>query len=181
MLFGKVYDEVLMMILKVDRSSRNEIVEFIKSIPADLIKQIQKDATQFNPYTQLDHDKDLFGEAFGEDGKCYSYNMTLEELELSVSDERLSTYDNFCLGLNNIFQYGGLEYFDEGFLGHLESDEKEVEYNIYRTPVGYLIDFYIDPERKNKKRFLFGNRKFKDVGLEDIEKFQTRTLKKKQN
>ncbi len=64
-MFDKNFDKMLWLILESDKENRNEIIEFLKSIPEDLIMSIKK-VLEDNP----GFSKDIDGEP------CFEQSVT---------------------------------------------------------------------------------------------------------
>ena len=161
MIFDKGYDISLWSILSADKKNRTEIIEFIKSIPQELLIKIRDGILQFKIHEQSKSDEefDLYDSVDVDEETCFSFQLTGDgalTLSKDVTDK------NDCdLPYNPVFELvledcsccldkEYFENFDDELLGTVLSDIKttknlmtcdEREYHLIKTPVGYLVAY----------------------------------------
>lgn len=166
MIFDKNLDKALWLLLSADRKNSEKVVNFINIIPEELKEQIQEKIKIYNEY-KMNGNKNfsfLCGDCeidnkllfwfeidtyFGElemgymESNCGIYKdvfkMTL------LLDENLSLIDNF--GKKNI---GRIEYdIHTNKIDNVGSivESSENSYDLYKTPLGYMIVYSVDNDK----------------------------------
>lgn len=169
MIFDKdYYDRSLWLMIKADRKNRNMIVEFVRSIPKELRRQIQKSISIYKEEIEnnreligLDDDR-LYGEYETPKRISYWYDIDSEgSLSLGYRVFNGVRYDDaFEMKLVPYDDLYQLHYFDEEWIGMIDYDITttenliaccEKEYNIVNTPFGnFVISMLEDRDDRNK-------------------------------
>ena len=128
MLFDKELDESLSLIL-TSCEKKDEIIEFLKIFPKNLLEKIKKVLVcQNNLYQKEDVSLDDF--EIGEDGLIYSYNLKynwpFKSLTLficpSLPDDLSLFHMNFSISLVLVKEYLPLELLKENVLGYFNNN-----------------------------------------------------------
>lgn len=201
MIIDKGYDVALWCILSADKKNRPKIVEFIKSIPQELLTKINDGILQLKKHEQSESNEefDLYDSVDVDEDTCFSFQLTDDgtlRLSKDVRDK------NDCnLPYNSVFEIILLdclccldkeyfENFDEEWLGTVESDIKttknlitcnEREYNLIKTPIGHLVTYNRENALIVKAfgRFINLNKMPDDLNISDLDKFnKQKSLKK---
>lgn len=155
MIFDNNYDRVLWLIIKNDKSNRDRIISFIKSIPEDFVIRIQNTLVEYNKY-KLDNENIPFYKReyrsfhfemnYGEE-YLYSFNVDIENDCLYVSRNRLrcaAYFSDFKLILKN-YDSNNKELFMTQEIGGISYDHGNnfvspgVVYSGSCTDIGYSV------------------------------------------
>lgn len=200
MIIHKGYDVALWCILSADKKNRPKIVEFIKSIPQELLTKINDGILQLKKHEQNESDKgfDLYDSVDVDEDTCFSFQLTDDgtlRLSKNVRDK-----NDWNLPYDSVFEIVLLdclccldkEYFqnfDEEWLGTIETDTEvksfftcnEREYYLIKTPVGHLVAYNRENALIVKAfgRFINLNKMPDDLNMSDLDKFNKQKLLKK--
>jgi len=181
MIFGNGFDEALWYMLKADRKNRKRIVEFIKGIPEELLEEIKSAVEQYqkwkkegyvdgvwNPQTDFKVISGTADKSLNEYYNFYLYgNGTLSFYKSTGSKkEEDELFDLELFDINNPSEIETLD--GEELLGtittavkHYNSDDTISsecvlrEYELIRTPLGYMVVFTKENARILKERGKF--------------------------
>ena len=97
-MFDKDLDKSLWYILEADAEKRNEIIEFLKRVPNELIEEIRDLLTR----PKYEEDYYFDGNAIAQDGTIYSYIIegNEEEKSLEIKQSLLTSIDTPCLNFS---------------------------------------------------------------------------------
>lgn len=202
MIFDKGYDFSLWCILSTDKKNRTKIIEFIKSIPQEFLNKIRDGILQYRIYEQNNSNEefDLYDSVSVDKETCFSFQLTdvgtlrLSKEIIDKNDSELPYNPVFeivledCLGCLDKEHF---DNFDEEYLGAIESDIKttknsitcnESEYNLIKTPFGYIVT-HNDENKfifKVSSKFINLNKMPNDLNMAVLEKIdKQKSLKKK--
>lgn len=135
MIFDKNYDDVLWLLIEGDRNNRDIIINFIKSIPNELLVKIQNTILEYNSYKLSKENNDyigFYGEMYDKNGDLYSFNIDEDSdvLKLSRSTYNYGKYyNNFNLVLSSYNDINQLSDYSKVILGCLSYNYKHVIYD----------------------------------------------------
>ena len=158
MIFDKDYDAALWYIVKVDKKNRKEITDFVKEIPDKLLENIRVSIQKFKDgeYNSNDEKLDYYRCNSDNDPRVnYYFQIDDDEcltIKKSFNDDNIFELMLFPIGPERV-KY--LDNFEEEWVGcvtnnikttHLGNqceliNCKEREYNIYKTPIGYFVEY----------------------------------------
>lgn len=93
MIIDKGYDIALWCILSADKKNRLKIIEFIKSIPQELLTKINDGILQLKKHEQSESDEefDLYDSVDVDEDTCFSFQLTYDgtlRLSKDVRDKK---------------------------------------------------------------------------------------------
>lgn len=201
MIIDKGYDIALWCILSADKKNRPKVVEFIKSIPQELFTKINNGILQLKKSEKSEsyEEFDLYDSVDVDEDTCFSFQLTDDGTLWLSKDVR--NKNDYNLPYNSVFEIVLLdclccldkeyfENFDEEWLGTVESNIKttknlitcnEREYNLVKTPVGYLVTYNRENALIVKAfgKFINLNKMPDDLKINDLDNFSKRKLLRK--
>lgn len=95
-MFDKDFDQSLWCILECDKEKRNEIIEFLKRIPNELLENLSELLATINHEEAMEQCYCYEKEVISDDGFIYSYSLDFEEQEkyLTLKQELATPEDN---------------------------------------------------------------------------------------
>ena len=168
MIIDKKFDRALWLMLKADKNNRDEILEFMDSIPNELIEKIKKNLILFE-----NTDKKKLTFLFGEcqrGNRLYWFGIDkyFQEIDMGYKEHNGIVYrDVFEMSLLLDDQILDVDYFDKKDIGRIKYDinvrnidgvcnvveASENSYYLMRTLLGYMIMFSIDDNKDTKKYY----------------------------
>lgn len=150
MVFEKGFDNSLWFLIVANKRYRNIILDFIRSIPSQLIDQIRDAILN---YKTLDYNKlasknnfNLYNGVIIREDELYSFNIDKSGLlKLSKDLKICDCYENILeLSLFATNSIDNLDYFEGEFIGDISykyngNTYNEAEYMLIKMPLGYLI------------------------------------------
>ena len=135
MIFDRNYDNILWLLIDGDKNNRDIIINFIKSIPSELLIKIQEAILEYNNYKLDKENKDYVGfngDMYDKNGNLYSFNIDDDSdvLRLSRSTYNYGKYYNdFDLVLSSYNDIDQLSGYSKVILGYLSYNYKHVIYD----------------------------------------------------
>lgn len=175
MVFGKGYDNSLWLMISADKKNREELVGFIKNIPAELYDIIHEKISKYEGYVKnkvkfCDRDeKHLFGEYRAVNGLLYRYGISSSTGALELI--AYATYNNiesvvFSMTLFPCEDYRQLDFLEGEYIGDFSYEvcpsydvcfgmtkADKVRYRLIKAPIGYVVYYSSDNSLiKNKSK-----------------------------
>lgn len=171
MIFDDGFDRTLWLLLEKDIDNRTRIVDFIRSIPRELLINIQNSLIKYNNMTDK---KEIYGDDYTRKNYIYYFNISDGVLHLGRCAYRYGLYyTDFELRLRSFKDIKEIEMFNDGFVGEMSydfkqvssgnmfvlGDSKDVVYRIMRYP-------FCDVLRVSNNSEIFGT-KYRNVNLDE--------------
>ncbi len=189
MLFGKVYDDTLWLMLKADNKNREKIIEFIKELPEEVILKIRQDITRVMTKPGKSVVQNLY-----DANTRYQIHLDEEWLDIAKSLKANDDYSEvFILTLCNYKllaskKGNAKKAFAKEWLGDVsyqETDLKvapeakdEFEYEIVDSPLGILVT-YKDKKLRKHHKYLWPTRDQIDFQKENLGGLSRKKVKSK--
>lgn len=190
MVFGGNFDRTLWLMLCANKYRKEEIMEFIKELPYDLILKIRKSLVVYNKYLSGDTSinlEELEGKVATSSDMVYYYSFNCVCQSLSINSAILfdgKELDDISLTLYSVasdeyndlrtFDYLSLGVFTDLFMSDIMNDElctvdsNSVYYDLVKMPFGKLMIDTMDSFCERKSRLVDFSRIPTDYNLSDI-------------
>ena len=181
MIFDLEYDKSLWMMLSANRNNNEKIINFLESIPNELLVNIREKLNEYKNNKFFNNNNGMYGEVNKEDEYLYFFNIDVATGELTIGKciYQYGVYFNdFLLNINvnNDYKLGEIsfDYIQEGsdkvfFTGDCTT-------NVYEL-VNLFSKKIIVSSNGSKTRFGLANSIPDEYNMNDLHKF----VKKKSN
>ena len=149
-MFSNEFDRTLGLMLISDKNNRNDILNFVRSIPDELYEQICIQLDKFKNYEESNvgffdrEDVCLCGSSYGRFNLKYLFivDMIQNSLTISTGFERNDSFiKSFEMTLYAKSRYNSIELFDNQLLGVVinYTDDTKTEYKLIDTVIGKMV------------------------------------------
>lgn len=166
MIIDKNFDKSLWLVLNADKKNSERVVNFIVNIPNELKEQIKEKIKILNEFKNSEDKRITFlcGEYETSEHLLYWFELDsyFEEIDMGYKRFNGCVYEDvFEMTLSLSEDLFSVKNFDKKNIGRIEYDistknidnifnvveSSENEYNLYRTPLGYLVVYSVDDDK----------------------------------
>lgn len=162
-MFSQEFDRSLWLMLISDKNNREDIINFIKSIPNELYKQIRIQLDKYEKYEQSDinildrEDICLYGSCNGKYDLKYYFviDMIQNSLTISMGSNRdMNFIKSYEIILYAKSRYNNVELFNTQLLGNIinHTDDIKTEYELIDGLFGRMVVYSNDGSLKKYKK-----------------------------
>lgn len=162
-MFNEEFDRSLYLMLKSDKNNREDIVNFIRSVPLELFQQIYIQLEKYEKYEECDidildrEDICLYGNCNGKYGLKYYFILDMIQNSITIGVGNIIDMDfvkSYEITLYAESRYNSIDLFSSQILGNVinHSNDSKTEYELVDGLLGKMVVYTNNGSLKKYKK-----------------------------